>query len=219
MLQKSKSKSNASASGLSTEYRYASHHHLIPLYALSGVAILALLVLGCFIGVLWQSSQNESYRPAAASTVSTIESLYLPTAISPTEKKQYVYSANVRFPANNPYDTLRYAYDPGIAATSTSSTITITTTRTLQTMETAVLQHPEKINEYDSRFQQCARLYVIRFVAGVTPYGGLTPLKDVKLKDGRTAYIHKNSTCVPDSVQAMNQLDNTEKDILAIESF
>jgi hypothetical protein len=62
-------------------------------------------------------------------------------------------------------------------------------------------------------------LYIIRFAPGLPPEGGFTPLKDVKLKDGRTAYIQKNISCVPSSVQAMNQLDQTEKDILAVESF
>jgi hypothetical protein len=219
MLKRRKNPDTDSVSELKAEYRYASHHHLVPLYALSGLAILTIVVLGCFVIVLWQANQRESFRPAAENTVSMVDSQYLPAVIVPSEKKQYVYSANVRFPISDPYNVLRYAFDPGVAGTPASATITLTTNRTLQSFKAYALQHPERVNDYSARLQECSRLYVIRFVPGLLPYGGFTPLAEFHLKDGRTAYIHKNATCVPDSVQTMNDLDKTEKVILAVESY
>jgi hypothetical protein len=169
--------------------------------------------------VLWQSDQRQSYEPAASTAVQSVENLYLPASIQPSEKKQYIYSANVRFPISDPYSTLRYAYDPGINPATTSAILTLTTTRTLQTLEAPLKDRPDLSSALEARLQQCARLYIVRFEPGLTQYGDFAPLKEVRLKDGRTAYIHKNTECVPDSVQAMNQLDITEKDILAIESF
>lgn len=205
--------------GLSSEYHYASHHHLIPLYVLSGLAILAILVIGCFVVILWQNTMRDSFRPAATATISAVENLYLPTVIVPVEKKQYVYSANIRFAAPDPYDGLRYAYDPGTTNTRTSSTITLTTTGTLKNLEAPLLNNPVRAAEYTPRLQQCGRLYVIRFEPGLTPYGGFGPLQDVKLRDGRTAYIHKNTGCVPSTPQAMTTLDDIEKTILSVESY
>jgi hypothetical protein len=220
MLKKPKAQNSATLeSELNNEYRYASHHHLIPLYILSAVALLGFIVLTCFVMIFWQNTERDSYRPTVESTITSAENSYIPTTISPTEKKQYIYSANIKFPINNPYDTFRYAYDTGQNLTPTSPSITLTTTRTLQSLETALRSDPAKVNSRSARFQECARLYTIRFVGGSSMYGGFTPLKDIKLKDGRTAYIQKNMSCVPDSVQAMNELDMIEKDISAIESF
>ena len=204
---------------LSKEYRYAAHHHLIPLYVLSGIALLAVLVLGCFLAVLWQTNQRQSYLPSARTAIDAVENLYLPAVLSPTEKKQYVYSANIRFAAADPYDTIRYTFDPGIAGTPTGSTVGITTSKTLKGLETPLLNRPDRSAELGTRLQQCAQLYAIRFEPGLTPYGGFMPLKDVKLKDGRTAYIHKNSNCVPPSVQAMTDLDDIETIISSVESY
>jgi hypothetical protein len=204
---------------LASEYRYASRHHLVPLYILAGAAVLGVLVLICFTVVLWQSMQQDSNRMTVESTIQSAENLYLPTTISPAEKKQYVYSANIRFPISSPYNAFRYAYDPGVAGTSTSASLMVSTDRNLQGLESQLRKYPDKIDTYSASFQQCAKLYIIRFAPGLPPEGGFAPLKDIKLKDGRTAYIQKNITCVPSSVQAMNQLDQTEKDILAVESF
>lgn len=204
---------------LAREYRYASHHHLIPLYILSGISIVALVVISCFLVVLWQNGLRESFRPAAGSVIQNVENQYIPAAVQPAEKKQYIYSASVRFPISDPYNTLRYAYDPGINPTRTSAVLTLTTSPTLQALEAPILQSPDRTSNLEARLQECARLYVIRFEPGLTAYGNFAPLKEVPLKDGRTAYIHKNTSCVPSSVQAMNQLDSVEKDLLAIESF
>jgi hypothetical protein len=206
-------------SGLVREYSYASHHHLIPLYVLIGLLVVAFLVVVCFVSVLWQNNQREILRADANTAVQAHRSTYLTAAISPAEKKQYVYSASVRFPVDDPYNVFRYSYDPGISRTKTSSIITISTSRTIQQLEAPVLGNPAKAWDYIPDLQQCSRLYVIRFEPGVTPYGGFAPLKDIKLKDGRTAYVHKNTMCVPRSTQAMNDLDAIEKNILAIESY
>jgi hypothetical protein len=209
---------NSSVSDFQEEYRYASHHHLIPLYILSGIAIVTILVLSCFIGVMWQTQQRDSFRPAALNTIQTVESLYVPASVQPAEKKQYIYSANIRFPLSDPYQTLRYAYDPGTAATNTSATITLTTSPILQMLEAPLMQNPSN-PDFNTNLQQCAKVYVIRFIPGATPFGNFAPLKDIKLKDGRTVYVHKNTACVPTSVQEMNQLDGIEKNILGVESF
>lgn len=204
---------------LTREYRYASHHHLIPLYILSGISIVALLVISCFLVVLWQSSLRESFRPVAGNTVQIVENQYIPAVVQPVEKKQYIYSANVRFPVTDPYNTIRYAYDPGITQTKTSAMLTITTSPTLQTLEAPILQNPDHTSNLEARLQECARLYVIRFEPGLVSYGNFAPLKEIPLKDGRTAYIHKNTGCVPSSVQAMDRLDKVEHDLLGIESY
>lgn len=204
---------------LAREYRYASHHHLIPLYVLSGISIVALVVVSCFLAVLWQNGLRESFRPIAGSAIQYVENQYIPAVVQPVEKKQYIYSANVRFPITDPYNTIRYAYDPGINPAKSTAILTITTSPTLQALEGPILQNPDHTSNLEARLQECARLYVIRFQPGLTAYGNFAPLKNVPLKDGRTAYIHKNTSCVPSSVQAMNQLDSVEKDLLAIESF
>lgn len=201
------------------EYHYASHHHLIPLYVLSGVSILALLVLGCFTAVLWQNDQRDAYRPLAEMSVRSNQNLYVPTVIVPTEQKQYVYSANVRFPVANPQHALRFHFDPGVNPTKTSSTISLTTASTMQAYESLVINDPENAVANISKLQECNRQYVIRFVPGLVPFGGYTSLQDIKLKDGRTAYVHKNINCVPGSTAAMTESDTIEKTILAIESY
>lgn len=201
------------------EYQYASHHHLIPLYILSGVSILTLLVLGSFTAVLWQNDQRDAYRPFAEMSVRSNRDLYVPTVIVPAEQKQYVYSANVRFPVTNPQHTLRFNFDPGINPTRTSSTISLTTASTMQAYESLVLNDPEKAAANIPKLQECNRQYVIRFVPGLVPFGGYTSFQEIKLKDGRTAYLHKNINCVLSSTAAMTEADNIEKTLLAIESY
>jgi hypothetical protein len=212
-------KKHRDASGLAKEYSYASHHHLIPLYVLGGITLLVLIVVGCYVSILWQSYQRDVNRDTAFASVENVENLYISTDISPSEKKQYVYSANVRFATSDPYNNLRYQYDPGINGSKTSSTLTFTTTPTLRSLSIAVENNPARLPVTLPRLQECSRLYVVRFEPGVTTYGGFAPLKDIKLKDGRTAYIHKNTNCVPQSTQAMNQLEEIEKTILSIESY
>lgn len=214
-----KSKSVENRQSLSREYSYASHHHLIPLYVLAGINLLGVLVLGCFLTVLWQNSERDSFLPLAQAHITGVENQYISTAVEPVEKKQYMFPAAVRFAVNDPYDTMRYNYEPAAQAVRTTDTFTLTTSKTLQELEAPLRNNPQKSNAYLSRLQQCARLYVIRFEPGVTTYGGFAPLQEVKLKDGRTAYIHKNASCVPTSTQAMNTLDKIEKIILSIESY
>lgn len=204
---------------LSRELRYASHHHLIPLYIISGLAVLGVLVLGCFLAVLWQNDDRDSYLPAAHSAVSNLENLYLEAVIAPAEKKQYVFPVNTRFAMDDAYTDLRYAYDPGTTGNATGGTIVLTSSRTLQDLEAPVLRNPKAIGAYSSHLQQCARLYVIRFEPGLSQYGGFAPLREVKLKDGRTAYIHKNTACVPRTTEAMTTLDKIEKTVASIESY
>lgn len=206
-------------SGFDRELTYASHHHMLPLYALSATAITGVLVVGCFVTVLWQNNQTEALKPVINTAVQAVDSQYLPTTINPTEKKQYIYPANIRFAALDPYNLLRYNYDPGIAGTPTSATLLITTQNDLKNLESAALANPKDSNALLDKLQQCKSLYAIRFVPGVTPFGGFAPLQEVKLKDGRTAYIHKNSQCVPTSTEDMNALDNIETAVLSIESY
>jgi hypothetical protein len=215
----SKAKSASRDQSLSREYYYASHHHLIPLYVLVGINMLAILVTGCFLAALWQNDERDSYLPSVNSNIRDLENLYLPAFIEPAEKKQYLYPAGIRFALDNPYDTLRYSYDPAAPMVRTANTYTITTTKTLQDLETPMLRNPKQGSALYSQAQQCARLYVVRFEPGVTTYGGFVPLQDVKLKDGRTAYIHKNTSCVPQTTQAMNNLDAIEKIVLSVESY
>jgi hypothetical protein len=208
-------------SDISKEYFYASHHHLIPLYILSGV-ILSILVIGCYTAVLWQNAQREALRPLASLSVSAVEDLYAPAVVVPTEQKQYIYNAFIRFPvasSSNSGDTLRYNFDPGVAPSRTSSTISLSTTNVMQAYRTLVINNPEKAVHNITKLQECSRQYVIRFVPGLVPFGGYTSLADVKLKDGRTAYIHKNVNCVPATTNAMTSIDAVEKSLLAIESY
>lgn len=205
--------------GIDRELMYASHHHMLPLYALSATAVTGVLVLGCFVGVLWQDSQTAALKPAIDTAVRATDSQYLPTTISPTDKKQYIYAANIRFAALDPYNTLRYNYDPGIGSTPTSTTLLLTTQNDLSNLESAALRSPKNSSVLLQRLEQCKSLYAIRFVPGVTPFGGFAPLKEIKLKDGRTAYVHKNSQCVPTSTQDMNALDNIETAVLSVESY
>jgi hypothetical protein len=204
---------------LNRELSYASHHHLIPLYVLSGVAIAAIAVLGCFLAVLWQIQDNDKYLPQANTLVRNIESSYLPATIVPSEKKQYIYASNVRFATGDPYHGIRYAYDPGNSSNAAAGTLTVSTSGTLQELEQPLLRDPGKITDYAPRLQNCAKLYIVRFVPGATPEGGFAPLRDVRLQDGRTAYIHKNANCVPGSTRAMDTIDQVEKVILSIESY
>lgn len=206
-------------SNINRELTYASHHHLIPLYALSGTAITAVIVVGCFVTVLWQNNQTEALKPAIQTAVNAVEGQYLPAVVSPAEKKQYIYPANIRFAITDPYNTFRYNFDPGIAGTPTSATIQLTTNADLRNMERAALRNPAQGSQIMNRLQRCKTLYVVRFVAGVTPYGGFVPLEQVKLKDGRTAYVHKNSECIPQTTDDMNTLDNIEAAVLSIESY
>lgn len=219
MWEKLMGKTKRTEHGLAREYSYASHHHLIPLYALTGLAILALLVIGCYVSILWQSNERESFRSVANLSVKAVENLYVPTVISPTEKKQYIYPANVRLGVSSPYDTLRYEYDPGIGQTKTSSMLTLTTSNTLHDLTIPIINNPGRTFDYMPKLQRCSRLFVVRFEPGLPPQGGFAPVKDIRLKDGRTAYVHKNTACIPPSTQAMNTLENIEKDILGIESY
>lgn len=204
---------------LSREYYYASHHHLIPLYVLSGISLLAVLVMGCFLAVLWESNERDIYTPYAHYNIRALENEYLPAAVEPAEKKQYLFPAAVRFAVDDPYDILRYSYDPAVPAIKTTSTFTLTTSKTLQDIAAPMFSNPEKIPEYLPRMVQCAKLYILRFEPGATPDGGFVPFKDIALKDGRTAYVHKNTGCVPNSTQAMNALEKIEKIILSVESY
>lgn len=203
----------------SGELYYATHHHLIPLYVISGISLIVMLVLCCFVAVLWQNSEREFLRPGVELTVRTAYDTYIPITTAPVEKKQYVIDANVRFPILNPSNLLRYSYVPGIGQAKTSSSIILTTEQTLRDYARPLQDNPERAARLTSILQQCSRLYVIRFAPGVVPLGGFSPLQDVKLKDGRTAYVHKNATCVPGTTESMNRLDEVEKTVLAIESY
>lgn len=204
---------------LKREYHYATHHHLIPLYAIVAIVILATLVMGCFTAVLWQISQKNSWQTSANQTIADTENLYVPAALSPAEKKQYIYPASIRFPLADPYNTLRYSYDPGSPNAPNSSTIVITTDQTLRSLEAPIRQNPWRVSDMEPNLQQCSRLFIIRFVHGDVPYGGFEPVQDVKLKDGRTATISHNIQCVPSSTAAMNQLDELQQVITAVESY
>jgi hypothetical protein len=207
------------ASDLRREYRYASHHHLIPLYVLTGISIVTLMVLGCFLATLWQNGVRESHRTNANFVIANVENSFLPGIVNPIEKKQYIYSANVRFPVTDPYQNLLYAYDPGSELVKTAPAITLTTSTTLHEYAAPLLNNPSLVDRYAATLHKCTQLYIIRFVPGLIPSGGFTSLKDVRLKDGRTAYIHKNATCVPGSTKAMTALDELEKVVTSIESY
>lgn len=203
----------------SGELYYATHHHLVPLYVLLGAVIVALIFMGSYVSILWKNVDRDALLTSARYVIDANEGLYLPTVINPLEKKQYVHSANIRFPLADPYNSVRYSFDPGAAGTTTSSQVVITTDQTLREYASPLLANPEKSPEHTQSLQQCTKLYAVRFEPGLVSFGGFTPLKEVKLKDGRTAYIHKNASCVPASTAAMNQLDKIEQTILGIESF
>lgn len=204
---------------LAREYAYASHHHLIPLYLLAGIAIFGVAITASFVTVLWQKTERESYLPAAQATVNAVEDLFIPTALAPAEKKQYVYPANIRLTAADPYESLRFSYDPGATDIKTSGFVTFTTESTLEKLTSPLLKRPELTSAYLPKLQQCARMYAVRFEPGLIPLGGFTLLKDVPLKDGRTAYLHKNTACVPGTTQEMTALDKIEQVVLSVESY
>lgn len=201
------------------EVYYATHHHLVPLYVLIGILIVTVIFLGSYVSVLWKNVDRDAWLNTARAVIDANDKLYLPATVNPGDKKQYVYSANVRFPASDPYDSLRYSFDPGAAGTATSSTVVITTEDTLQDYTQPLLARPEMQAELVPPLQQCSKLYAIRFEPGVVQFGGFTPLQEIRLRDGRTAYIHKNTSCVPKSTAAMNRLDKIEKVVLGVESY
>lgn len=202
------------------EYRYASRHHLIPLYVLSGVLLVALIVTGCFVAVLWNISEQNAARLSSARSIGLYTQTYYPADVAPAEKKQYIYQANIKFVADNPNIGIRYNFDPGISAsaTKTSSTTTISTEKHMVELITKSTYNALSPNVTE-QLQRCSRLFIIRFEPGVTAAGGFVIHKQVKLKDGRTAYIHKNSSCVPKSTQAMNDIDAVDRVVSSIESF
>lgn len=206
-------------SNRSGELYYATHHHLIPLYVLVGICLVAILVMACYLSVAWQGGQREAWRSASEMAIDANKNLYLPSAVVPVEKKQYIYSANLRFPVNNPYDQIRYSFDPGNNPTATSGSIGVTTDWALRELESPIMNNPERIFDYIPQLQQCSKLYVIRFVSGSLPDGGFAPLQDIRLKDGRTAYVHKNITCIPESTVMMHEQDKLETILKAAESF
>src|SRR5690349_6212104 len=125
----------------SGELYYATHHHLIPLYVLVGICLVALLMMSSFVAVMWSNTQRDVNQATASVAIKAVNDLYLPAVVSPTEKKQYVYSAAVRFPITDPYNTFRYSFDPGLAGSRTSSTVVLTTVQTLQEYEAPILAH------------------------------------------------------------------------------
>jgi hypothetical protein len=206
-------------SNRSGELYYATHHHLVPLYVLVGICMLAILVMASYLTVAWQGGQREAWRSVSQMVIDANKNVYLAATVVPAEKKQYVYSANVRFPIDNPYDQLKYSFDAGTGASRTSSSIGISTDWALRELEAPIMNNPEKAFDYVPTLQQCSKLYVIRFEAGSLPEGGFAPLQDIRLKDGRTAYIHKNVSCVPKSTATMNEQDKLEAVLKAVESF
>jgi hypothetical protein len=203
----------------SGELYYATHHHLIPLYALVGITMILTIVTSLFVAVLWHDTKNNETLKLANTVADTVDASYLPTTVSPTEKKQYVYSADVRFAIDSPYDTLLYSFDPGQAGTKTSATIALTASSRINKFVVAMNHDPEHAGTYAGQLSKCAKLYIIRFQPGAIAEGGFAPLTEVKLKDGRTAYVHKNSRCVPGSTADMNAIDKVERSVLTIESF
>ena len=52
----------------------------------------------------------------------------------------------------------------------------------------------------------------------VPQYGGFSPLTQVKLKDGRTAYIHKNTNCLTETNDG-NETAALETTLQTVESY
>lgn len=201
------------------ELYYATHHHLIPLYIISGINLVILIVLCSFVTVLWQNTQREALRPAAEQAARVAEDTYIPVQTSPAEKKQYIPSASIRFPIGDTYNLLRYSYEPGITRTPSSSTIILTTHDTVNNYSRLLMDNPQLATSITSQKKHCIPLFVIRFQAGAVPAGGFVPTGDIRLRDGRTAYIHKNANCVPGNTADMNALDDIENVVLSIESY
>jgi hypothetical protein len=202
------------------EFYYATHYHLIPLYVISGVLIVAMLLMGCYLRFLWTTEQANAFARTGPLMAQGAEDSLLQMTMNPADKKQYVAAANIRFTSTDPYQIMRYSYDPGDALVKNGAAIGVTTSSVIRRFEEPLMHNLTPQNfDYVNRFQQCTKLYVIRFQAGATQYGGYSPFKDVKLKDGRTAYIHKNTNCLNDTIGDSAEIKQLEATLLTIESY
>lgn len=206
-----KKQQKSSGRSATSELYYATHYHLIPLYIICGLLIVAVLLMACYERFLWVAHQDDTARRIASTTIQATENLFLPTVTDQTDKKQYVYPSNIRFTTTDPYQTLRFTYSPGSSADKNGASIGIVTSGLLQSLEMPLRQDRAKLAGNILKLEQCSRLYVIRFQPGVTQYGGFSPFKDIKLKDGRTAYMHKNTNCLP-------EIDDSTKPVAALET-
>jgi len=202
-----------------SELYYATHYHLVPLYVLSGILLIGMLLMACYVRFLWASQQNSDFQHLGEMTARSTDNLFLPAVPNVADKKQYVYPVNIRFTSTDPYQELRYSYDPGSSNDKDGAAIGITTTRLLQNLE-APLQNvgPSNFNLV-TQLQECSKLYVLRFEPGSTQYGGFTPFAQIALKDGRTAYIHKNTNCIPEADDGGGDVVSLEAMLKTVESY
>ena len=201
------------------ELYYATHYHLVPLYVLSGILLIGLLLMGCYVRYLWAAQQNAGFQRLGDLSAKAVDDQFLTAVVNPTDKKQYVYPASVRFTTADPYQQLRYSYDPGSTNDRNGMAIGITTSQLLRDMEQPLQNLRPKNFNLVSQLQICSKLYVLRFEPGVTQYGGFTPFAQITLKDGRTAYLHKNTNCLTETNDGGVTIASLEKMLKTVESY
>lgn len=123
-----------------------------------------------------------------------VENMSHPTTIDPKEKKEYIYEASVRFPAQ-PSNNFRYAYTP--KKDDTKEEILIVSDPVFSAASSGLSgATAEQLFSNVPRLQACIREFVIYFEEGLNGYDGEYDLvSTIRLADGRTAYLHRNKTC------------------------
>jgi hypothetical protein len=208
-----------SQKGVQGEIYYATHYHLIPLYVICGLLIVVTLVMGCFVRFIWQNQQTGVWQQTGANIIAANNDRFLAATAEPADKKQYIYPVNIRFMTIDPYQQLRYTYDPGASASTNTATVGITTSDLLKAAGQPLQNLGPRNFNIVNQLQECSRLYVIRFQPGSTQYGGFTPFITVKLKDNRTAYVYKNTSCINDQMDGAQLVSDLETTIRSIESY
>lgn len=187
MLKNKKSKSTAKATSTSLG------KHLIILYAAVITLLAAVLILGAYVKFLSKHSDDTNYFTTRTLIKSAVEGLYKPTIVEPQTKQQYVYEANLRFPAADAsYNNFRYAYTAGDEAFKTS--LELTTTALLGSTG-GTLASSEKLFDGVPQYQRCSRLFAIHFEPGIDTLYSFDEAGTKKLADGRTVYFYKNNSC------------------------
>src|SRR4051812_28115132 len=115
-----------------SELYYAAHYHFLPLYIISGLLIVAVIVIGLYVRLLWVSDNQNQWHTVGASFIRSNDERFLSASANPADKKQYVYPASVRFTSADPYQIIRYTYNPGDTPDKAGVTLGLTTSALLR---------------------------------------------------------------------------------------
>jgi hypothetical protein len=167
--------------------------HLSVLYISLITLTAVMLFMGAYIKWLHDNIETNSYATSRQLIKDAIYDLYRPAIINPQDGKQYVYEANIRFPASDDgYNAFRYVYTPASDDAKTSIELT-----TLGTLNAGYNHFQSEQTEFKNlpTFQRCSRLFIVQFEPGVTIADNFKDIGTVPLADGRTAYLYRNNAC------------------------